>query len=88
MTDKVEALEALCDGAADLTEAVGRIDRIFSEISEGRHIVLSSIHRAKGLEWDRVFMLENTLKETSVEERNLRYVGVTRAREHLVLVQG
>jgi DNA helicase-2/ATP-dependent DNA helicase PcrA len=56
---------------------------------------LASLHAAKGLEWDAVFLtglteglLPITFAEgmTAVEEeRRLLYVGVTRAREHLAL---
>lgn len=56
-------------------------------------VTLSSLHSAKGLEWDAVFVVgchEGTLPlsyaETPAqieEERRLLYVGVTRAREHL-----
>ncbi|WP_174256009.1 ATP-dependent DNA helicase UvrD2 [Phytoactinopolyspora mesophila] len=56
-------------------------------------VTLASLHAAKGLEWDAVFVVgvhEGTLPlnyaETPAqieEERRLLYVGVTRAREHL-----
>jgi DNA helicase-2/ATP-dependent DNA helicase PcrA len=56
-------------------------------------VTLASLHAAKGLEWDAVFLvgaregLIPTLQaETAAavaEERRLLYVGVTRAREHL-----
>jgi DNA helicase-2/ATP-dependent DNA helicase PcrA len=56
-------------------------------------VTLASLHAAKGLEWDAVFIVgchEGTLPlsyaETPAEiaeERRLFYVGVTRAREHL-----
>lgn len=58
-------------------------------------VVLSSLHAAKGLEWDAVFLvgaseglLPISLADTPPaieEERRLLYVGVTRAREHLYL---
>ena len=58
-------------------------------------VTLSTLHAAKGLEWDAVFMvgmseglLPISLAETDEaveEERRLLYVGVTRAREHLNL---
>ncbi|GAB3941806.1 ATP-dependent helicase [Corynebacterium tapiri] len=59
-------------------------------------VTLASLHAAKGLEWDAVFLVglvENTLPISHAikagdaqieEERRLFYVGVTRAREHLV----
>src|SRR5699024_5423787 len=59
-------------------------------------VTLASLHAAKGLEWDAVFLVglaDGTLPvqqacdsfEAVEEERRLFYVGVTRAREHLSL---
>ncbi|MDV6014586.1 ATP-dependent DNA helicase UvrD2 [Haloechinothrix sp. LS1_15] len=59
-------------------------------------VTLASLHSAKGLEWDAVFLVglaEGTMpiqhadgSEAAIEEeRRLLYVGVTRAREHLWL---
>ncbi|MFC5749322.1 ATP-dependent DNA helicase UvrD2 [Actinomadura rugatobispora] len=58
-------------------------------------VTLASLHAAKGLEWDAVFLtgvVEGTLPiiyaetpEQVEEERRLLYVGITRAREHLSL---
>ena len=58
-------------------------------------VTLASMHSAKGLEWDAVFLagLSEGLMPISFadtadgvdEERRLLYVGITRAREHLVL---
>lgn len=61
-----------------------------------RPVVLSTIHSAKGLEWDVVFIIalvEGSLpvsyalddEEAIEEERRLTYVAVTRARNHLHL---
>ncbi|MFF0904109.1 UNVERIFIED_CONTAM: ATP-dependent helicase [Kocuria sp. CPCC 205316] len=58
-------------------------------------VTLASLHSAKGLEWDAVFLaglseglmpigFAETPDEID-EERRLLYVGITRAREHLVL---
>lgn len=58
-------------------------------------VTLSSLHSAKGLEWDAVFvvgLVEGTLPTTYArtpeqleEERRLLYVGITRARQWLWL---
>jgi DNA helicase-2/ATP-dependent DNA helicase PcrA len=56
-------------------------------------VTLSSLHAAKGLEWDAVFLVGltegmmpityATTPEQIAEERRLLYVGITRARTHL-----
>jgi len=58
-------------------------------------VTLASLHAAKGLEWDAVFLVgltDGTLpiqyattEEAITEERRLLYVGITRARQHLAL---
>ena len=60
-------------------------------------VTLATVHAAKGLEWDAVFLVGLTEKlmpinhaikagdEQVEEERRLFYVGITRAREHLAL---
>lgn len=62
------------------------------------YLVLSTIHSAKGQEWDAVFVL-NVIdgcipsdmavgtREQVEEERRLLYVAMTRARQHLHLMQ-
>jgi DNA helicase II / ATP-dependent DNA helicase PcrA len=62
------------------------------------YLVLSTIHSAKGREWDAVFVLNVTdgcipsdmavgSREQLEEERRLLYVAMTRARQHLHLLQ-
>jgi DNA helicase-2/ATP-dependent DNA helicase PcrA len=63
---------------------------------EGESIVLSTIHRAKGLEWSRVFIIGLTDgglpparamddPEKEEEERRVFYVALTRAKDELYL---
>ena len=62
------------------------------------YLILSTIHSAKGQEWDAVFVLNlvdgcipsdmaSGRPEQIDEERRLLYVTMTRAREHLHLLQ-
>lgn len=57
------------------------------------HVVLCTLHSAKGLEWDHVFFVrlnddvfpQKKDEESILQERRLFYVGVTRARKTLTL---
>ncbi len=88
---------AAADPAAGLRELVAELE----ERASAQHaptvdgVTLASLHAAKGLEWDAVFLVglvDGTLPLVHAdtpaqveEERRLLYVGVTRAREHLSL---
>jgi DNA helicase-2/ATP-dependent DNA helicase PcrA len=104
--DRWESLTALVsqaeeyaagDVAPTLEGFVAELDRRAHEqhapVAEG--VTLATLHAAKGLEWDAVFLagLQDgsmpityaTTPEAIEEERRLLYVGVTRARKHLSL---
>lgn len=86
--DQAEMLSSLCDGAKNVDEVMDRAESLFSDDGLGTAgvITCSSVHRAKGLEADRVFILRDTLRETTQEEKNICYVAVTRAKRELVWV--
>ncbi len=80
---------------ATLDDAAFRREKGSSASSED-HMILSTIHQAKGLEWDTVFIIHLTnqgfpspraLEEEGAieEERRLFYVASTRARNRLYL---
>ena len=106
--EKWESLLALVELAEELSSALlegADLPRYCAELdmrAESQHpptvegVTLASLHAAKGLEWDAVFLVglvEGTMPiqyadgddATIEEERRLLYVGVTRAREHLWL---
>ncbi len=105
---KVENIEAFIEGAAEFARHNGEatLDNYLAEISLftdldsyseiDDKITMMTIHSAKGLEYDTVFLvgleeglfpLGQTISEPMQleEERRLFYVGATRARQLLVL---
>jgi DNA helicase II / ATP-dependent DNA helicase PcrA len=86
--DRAACIMALSDGAATVADVVESIESLFADKDEKAIITLSSTHKAKGLERDRVWVLRSTyLRRDEPEERNLLYVAITRARKTLVLVK-
>ncbi|MDQ7047503.1 MAG: 3'-5' exonuclease [Sulfurovum sp.] len=49
----------------------------------GKGIVLSTIHKSKGMEFDKVFLLNNIKQKNSEVNLRLYYVGMTRAKSEL-----
>jgi DNA helicase-2/ATP-dependent DNA helicase PcrA len=103
--EDLEQLARFAESYEDVSRFLGDI-ALYDEVMGGRtgdtaqpgeeRIILSTIHQAKGLEWDAVFIIH--LADTAFpnrramaeeggmeEERRLFYVAVTRARRHLVL---
>ncbi len=81
-------------GGADLLADLDRRDAAEAQ-AQGVGVNLLTYHRAKGLEWDAVFLpaVEEGMlpirqaksDEHVAEERRLLYVGITRARTHLAI---
>ena len=91
MEDKRDCLFALSDGCGSVEALLGRIEALFTDVQEGRYVLLTSTHKAKGLEWDRVYLLADTYradKSPDPQEAHLLYVGITRAKNELVMVSG
>jgi superfamily I DNA/RNA helicase len=87
--DRAACLIALSDGAVRVADVLARIEELFSDKSDGACIMLSTTHKAKGLERDRVWLLIDTYRPSiSMEEANCLYVAQTRAKHTLVLVGG
>ena len=82
-------------GGRDAIAFGAELERRFSTELSGRGVNLLTYHRAKGLEFDAVFLprlLDGELpfrsgraKADPEEERRLLYVGITRARRYLFL---
>lgn len=86
--DQAEMLTAFADGAKNVDEVTARIEALFTDdgLGEAGMITCSSVHRSKGLEANRVFVLHSTLRSHNQEELNITYVAITRAKAELVWV--
>jgi superfamily I DNA/RNA helicase len=92
--DKVDAIRIIADDIVKAESVINRIKGIFLDNSSG--IALSTIHRSKGLECDRVFILcpdklfhapAMTLQWSAEQEENLVYVAYTRAKHYLGFIR-
>jgi DNA helicase II / ATP-dependent DNA helicase PcrA len=99
--DSLASYEKSDPANADLRRYLNRLSldtREEEEAPDGRKVTLMTLHGAKGLEWRLVFLIgmeEDLLPHGGMqgeppnleEERRLCYVGITRAREKLVLTR-
>jgi DNA helicase-2/ATP-dependent DNA helicase PcrA len=91
VVDAVVALAASCRSLNELEAKIAEQSAALRKPPENA-VVLSTIHSAKGLEWDAVFVvgmeqgvLPHVNNDDLEEERRVAYVGVTRAKRLLAL---
>lgn len=102
LRDKVNILRFLMSMATDIDALTARINHIFKydiEVGEEEKneaiikdsIILSTVHKAKGLEADRVFIImpkDMPLRSSQPwqyqQEMNLKYIAITRAKNELI----
>lgn len=93
LRDKCETIRVICEGCSLLEEALAKLDILFSDTAAG--VVCSSVHKAKGLEAERVFIHRPELMphpsakrvwETE-QEHNIRYVALTRSKHTMVFIR-
>jgi DNA helicase-2/ATP-dependent DNA helicase PcrA len=98
MEDRVAAVRACYEGfeATGADHLCALIDGLFAGDNERGAVILSTVHRAKGLEERRVYILKpeklplswpKQTDEEAAQENNLRYVAITRAKEALYFVE-
>jgi hypothetical protein len=86
LADKHDCLVAFSEGLRTADEVKAKVNAIFSD-AKSKGITLSSIHKSKGLEAERVFWLQpkggprrDRMQDWELQqEDNLRYVAITRA---------
>lgn len=90
--DRIDATRTFieCSGGDTVAAVIQAVDDLFSPKAPGA-VILSSIHKAKGLEADRVLILDEHLMPSKFatqewmleQENNLMYVAITRAKDYL-----
>lgn len=83
--DKADCIAALAEGAADVAEVRARIAALFTDKDDSQRIVCTTTHKAKGLERTRAWVLADTFSSGCIEEDNLWYVAITRAKTELCI---
>jgi superfamily I DNA/RNA helicase len=99
LEDKYDSVRILYDNsvANNPVEFLEEIEKMFPDetLNGANTVTLCSIHKAKGLERDSVFVLEHNklpfawekqTEEQSVQEMNLLFVALTRSKNYLGLV--
>lgn len=89
--DIIKALEILSEGINTTDELLEKIESIFSKNNKDEGVALSTIHKAKGLEADNVYIVCKSLMPSKCatmdweikQEYNLMYVAYTRAKNKL-----
>lgn len=92
MEQRLEVIECLSAEVDNVAELKQLINTIFTDELQG--ILLTTIHKSKGLENDRIFFLLPELIPSQYavmdwqlqQERNLKYVAITRSKDTLIYV--
>lgn len=94
LNDQIDCIIEIISTCSTIDEVKTKITMLFSEETKG--ITLSSIHRSKGLEADHVTIVDYSRirlsndkmsYEEHIQEKNLHFVAVTRAKKRLSLVR-
>jgi superfamily I DNA/RNA helicase len=96
LEDRCKCIENICmHSIRDTRQLKSYINRIFSDENIGNAVTLSTAHKSKGLEANRVMILlphkmplkyPNQQKWQEQQEINLKYVAITRARKELIFI--
>jgi superfamily I DNA/RNA helicase len=90
LDEKIKIIEAITNENDKPIDVIRKIEKLFSD-EDKTGIVLATIHKSKGLESDRVFILHQDLmpsrfakdEEDFEQEENLKYVAYTRSKRVL-----
>ena len=96
VNDQAETLKCLSENIIHMEDLEKKINSLFQDAENVRvpSVVCSTVHKAKGLEWQNVHLLSETFvskrrgltPEDIKEESNIFYVAITRSKSILNLV--
>ena len=92
--DKYDCLNIFLQNCTSIQNLTDRITTLFDDKAKGL-LTLATVHKSKGLEWPTVFILDRnlmpskwaTLPWQQIQERNIQYVAVTRAKLNLYYIE-
>ena len=92
LEDKCETITVLAEGCDTVECMIRKVEAIFSDTDAG--VVCSSVHRAKGFEASRVFIVKPELMPhpsakrawARAQESNIKYVALTRSKSEMGFV--
>lgn len=94
VNDKAETIRIIADSCKSIDQLIETIENLFTD-DNTTGVTFSTIHKAKGLENDNVYIIKHALlplkrknqqKWEFEQELNLQYVAYTRSKNKLVLV--
>jgi DNA helicase-2/ATP-dependent DNA helicase PcrA len=94
LLDKLDCIEAFISESDSIDSMITSIDKIFSN-DDHEGIIFSTVHKAKGMESNSVYILGPELMPSSKaksdedkkQEDNIRFVAYTRSKNNLFVVQ-
>lgn len=92
LSDQIETIKVLSEDVTDLQELLNKTLSIFDDKAQG--VVCSSVHKAKGLEAERVFVVSPELMPHPMaeqpwemeQEMHIKYVALTRSKNEMYFV--
>ncbi len=99
----LEEIGSYCKNIKEFIEKINNLQEVIKNASENKNanVTLTTIHSAKGLEYDHVYMIDNISGEFPSEKKNMSdveyekileeerrifYVGMTRAKKVLNII--
>lgn len=92
--DRYSCLKFLTESCRTVDEIYNRVDKIFTNTNDSTTFKFSTGHKSKGLEWNRVIVLDNDDFQSKnpkmpphqkIQEENIQYIAWTRAKHELIL---